>query len=151
MRTPLADAVTRIGDRWSLLIVDALLERPLRFGDLQETVTGIAPNILSGRLKALEAEGVLLAVQYCARPPRSVYELTGAGRGLAGALRLLTQWGARHAPAGSAGDGGGGSAEDWAEGALRHDACGTPAEVRWYCPTCAQVLADHEASDLHHL
>jgi DNA-binding HxlR family transcriptional regulator len=138
MSTSLAEAVERIGDRWSLLVVDALLAAPLRFNDLQEAVPGIAPNILSRRLKHLETEGVLLASRYSQRPPRSVYELTAAGRELAGALRLLSQWGARH------------TAPDAGE-PLRHEACGTPAEARWYCPTCARALEDDEATALHRL
>jgi DNA-binding HxlR family transcriptional regulator len=130
-RSPLAEAVGRVGDRWSLLIVDALLGGPLRFGDLLERVEGLAPNILSQRLKHLEREGVLMARRYSDRPPRYAYELTGAGHDLAGALRLLAAW-------------GGGRSED-AE-PPRHDVCGTPLEVRWYCPTCSRP-ADENSSD----
>jgi DNA-binding HxlR family transcriptional regulator len=132
--SPLASAVARIGDRWSLLVVDALLAGPLRFNDLQSAVAGIAPNILSGRLKTLEAEGVLLANLYSQRPPRAVYELTATGRDLAGALRMLAAWGASQ-------DGQ----------SLRHETCGTPLEPRWFCPTCARLVDDPEASELHHL
>ncbi len=47
----LTEAVGRIGDRWSLLIVDALLDGAQRFGELTDAVEGVAPNILSARLK----------------------------------------------------------------------------------------------------
>jgi DNA-binding HxlR family transcriptional regulator len=130
--TPLADALERVGDRWSFLVVDALLEAPRRFGELEEAVSGIAPNILSSRLKRLEEQGVVLATPYQERPPRYSYGLTEAGRDLAGALRLLAQWGA-----GMAGDAGG----------LRHATCGTELEARWYCPTCARPVDDDEAGD----
>ena len=53
-QTPLASALERVGDRWSLLLIEALLEGPRRFGELSEAVDGIAPNILSDRLKRLE-------------------------------------------------------------------------------------------------
>ena len=53
---PLADALDAVGDRWTLLIVAALLEGPRRFGDLQAEVGGIAPNVLTSRLRALERE-----------------------------------------------------------------------------------------------
>ena len=134
--SPLAAALARVGDRWSLLIVDALLSGPRRFNDLQASIDGLAPNILSGRLRQLQEAGVVHARVYSRRPVRMTYELTGAGKDLASALRLLAAWGA-------------GQAED-AE-PVRHDACGTPAEARWYCPTCARPVDDPEATDLIHL
>ncbi len=121
-----------MGDKWLLLLVDALLAGPARFGDLSHAVPGIAPNILSGRLKHLVAEGVAVARPYSRRPPRFEYSLTQRGHDLGGALRLLSQWGAPHASE---------------QEATRHDACGTPVEPRWYCPTCDR-LADGETSAL---
>ena len=72
---------------------------PLRFNDLQDAIAGIAPNILSERLRRLEREGLAVAQPYSERPPRYVYELTTSGTELAGALRLLADWGARHSGA----------------------------------------------------
>jgi DNA-binding HxlR family transcriptional regulator len=125
--SPLAAALTRVGDRWTLLVVEALLAGPRRFNDLLDQIPGIAPNILSERVKRLEREALLVARPYSVRPPRSAYELTAEGKDLAGALRLLAQWGARHA--------------DPAE-APQHSACGTPIEARWYCPTCDRLVDD---------
>lgn len=118
-------AMTRVGDRWSLLVIDALLEGPQRFSGLQEAIPGLAPNVLTARLRRLEREGLVTAVPYSDRPPRHEYHVTASGRDLAGALRLLARWGARD----SGGD---------AEGP-RHRSCGTPLEARWYCPTCERV------------
>jgi DNA-binding HxlR family transcriptional regulator len=132
-RSPLELALDRVGDRWSLLLVEALLDGPRRFGELQEAVAGIAPNILTDRLRRLEREGVVLARPYQDRPPRMDYTLTAAGRDLAGALRLLADWGARRAPE---------STEP-----LRHSLCGTPLEARWFCPTCSTVVDDPEAAE----
>src|ERR1700758_4104031 len=126
--SPLAEALARVGDRWTLLVVEALLAGPQRFNDLLDQLPGIAANILSERLKRLEREGLLVARPYSERPPRAAYQLTGEGADLAGALRLLAQWGSRHT--------------DPAD-APRHVTCGTPIEARWYCPTCDQ-LVDHE-------
>ncbi len=131
--SPLADAVERIGDRWTLLVVAALLDGPRRFGDLQRDLPGIAPNVLSHRLRHLEQQGLVVAQPYSERPPRYVYELTASGADLAGALRMLTEWGARHGDDGER---------------ARHEVCGTALEVRWYCPTCARPVGDGEASDL---
>src|SRR3954464_6262371 len=93
--SPLADALARVGDRWTLLVVGALLDGPRRFNDLLDDVGGIAPNILTQRLRHLEREALVVARPYSERPPRFVYELTAGGRELAGALRLLADWGAR--------------------------------------------------------
>jgi DNA-binding HxlR family transcriptional regulator len=134
--SPLDEAVARIGDRWTLLLVQALLDGPRRFNDLQAALPGIAPNVLSQRLKRLEREAVVISQPYSRRPLRLAYELTAAGRELAGALRLLAQWGADRS----------GEAEG-----PRHLACGTPVEARWYCPTCARVVDDDEAGDLRYL
>lgn len=122
----LAWAAERVGDRWTLLIVNALLGGPLRFGELGEALDGIATNVLSQRLKRLEADGLVISTAYSARPPRFSYELTQAGRELAGVLALLAHWGAVAA-------GGEG---------LRHSACGTPLEARWWCPTCDRPVGD---------
>jgi DNA-binding HxlR family transcriptional regulator len=129
----LPEALDAIGDRWSPLLVDALLDGPLRFGELQERLPGIAPNVLSQRLRALEQERVLLATPYSTRPRRYEYELTESGRALAGALRLLADWGARHA---------GAQVEP-----RRHAACGSPLEARWWCPACGVPVDADEGRD----
>ncbi len=134
--SPLTEALARVGDRWTLLVVEALLEGPRRFNELSAQVPGIAPNILSQRLKHLEREALVVTRPYSRRPPRVAYELTGLGRELAGALRLLAHWAAR--------------ASEHAE-PLRHVACGTPMEPRWYCPTCARTVSDKEESELRFL
>ena len=81
-----------VGDRWSFLLVEALLDGPRRFGELQVAVAGIATNVLTQRLRSLEATRVVVARPYSVRPRRVAYELSSAGRELAGALRLLAQW-----------------------------------------------------------
>src|SRR3954467_676972 len=88
-RSPLEAALDRVGDRWSLLLVEALLDGPRRFNDLSAAVPGIAPNILTDRLRRLERTGILLAEPYSQRPPRFAYRLTADGHELAGVLRLL--------------------------------------------------------------
>ena len=135
-QTALADALATVGDRWTLLLVAALLDGPRRFGDLQGEVSGIAPNVLTQRLRQLERNALVVARPYSQRPPRFVYELTAAGQELAGVLRLLTGWGARNAEGGSA---------------PRHAVCGTPMEARWWCPTCERPVGEGEGEgeELH--
>jgi DNA-binding HxlR family transcriptional regulator len=131
----LGAALDSVGDRWTLLLIETLLDGPRRFGDLQEELPGIAPNVLAGRLRRLEGEGLVLAEPYSERPRRFVYELTAGGRELAGALRLLADWGARHQEAG--------------EGP-RHAACGGALEARWWCPTCEAPVDEDDAAGLHY-
>src|SRR6266567_1954132 len=64
--SPLAEALARVGDRWTLLVVEALLPGPRRFNDLLSQIPGIAANILSDRLKRLERDGLLVARAGCA-------------------------------------------------------------------------------------
>jgi DNA-binding HxlR family transcriptional regulator len=135
--SPLADALARVGDRWTLLIVAALLDGEKRFNELGEELEGIAPNVLSGRLKLLAEQALIVSRPYSERPPRFVYELTESGRELGGALRLLADWGARTA----------GDAEP-----LRHSTCGTALDARWWCPDCEEVVDDAAGeSDVIHV
>ena len=134
---PSTAPLARVGDRWSFLIVEALLDGPRRFNDLATAVTGIAPNILTDRLRRLEREGVIVSRAYQERPPRQDYTLTEDGRELAGVLRLLAAWGSSGASAGSP-----------PGVALRHVTCGSPLEARWYCPTCARAVDEDDASTL---
>jgi DNA-binding HxlR family transcriptional regulator len=123
----LADALARFGDRWTLLLVAALLGGERRFNELQDDLDGIAPNVLSARLKLLTEQALVISRPYSERPPRFVYELTESGRELAGALRLLADWGARSGGAGEP---------------LRHTPCGTTLEARWWCPNCELIVDD---------
>ncbi len=131
--TALAAALDRVGDRWSLLLVGSLLGGSRRFNELGEAVPGIAPNILSDRLRRLERNGIVVATPYSRKPVRMEYALTADGRELAGALRLLADWGSQR----------GGTGEP-----LRHEACGTPLEARWHCPTCDRSVSEPETDEL---
>ena len=132
--SPLAEALALVGDRWTLLVVQALLGGSRRFNDLLERIPGIAPNILSERLKRLERDALLVSRPYTDRPPRAAYQLTAEGMELAGTLRLLAHWGARHTlPADT----------------TRHATCGTPIEARWYCPTCDHLVEDEPEIEMH--
>ena len=123
----LSSALERIGDRWTLLTVAALLDGPRRFGELVEAIEGISTNVLTSRLRALERLGLIVASPYSDRPPRFEYQLADAGHALADAIRLLAAWGAEAGPG---------------VGGLVHAACSTNLEVRYYCPTCDEIVND---------
>ena len=130
---PLDRALSRVGDRWTLLLVEALLEGPCRYGELADSVDGIAPNILAARLKRLEQDGLVTATPYSERPLRHRYALTADGRALAGALAVLAGWAAR---------------VEGLPAPRYHATCGTALETRPWCPTCSRVVDDAEADDL---
>ena len=96
-------------------------------------MTGIAPNILADRLRRLESERIVSATPYSERPPRFAYALSAEGQELAGALRLLADWGSRVSRESEP---------------LRHAACGTPVEARWYCSTCDRPVEGKEAEQV---
>lgn len=126
-----AQVAERIGDRWSLVIIAALLPGSLRYGELQERVRGIAPNILAARLRKLESDAIIVSSPYSERPLRFEYRLSADGEALADALRLLVDWSLRTQ---------GAEQPD----APRHIVCGTALEVRWWCPVCEELATPAE-------
>lgn len=89
----LATALDVLGERWTLLVVRELLLGPQRFSDLLDALPGVGANVLSTRLKTLEAHD--LATKRRLPPPAAstVYELTERGRALEPAVVELTRWG----------------------------------------------------------
>ena len=130
----LDDVLGLVGDRWTLAVVAALDGGPRRFGELQTDVAGIAPNILTQRLRHLESVGLVISRPYSRRPVRVAYELTASGEGLRPAIDALERWAALR-------DG---------RPLRTHSACGTPLELRAWCPTCERAV-DPDHDELHHL
>jgi DNA-binding HxlR family transcriptional regulator len=96
-RCPVAKTLEIVGDRWTLLIVRDLLGGTRRFQDLQAGLPGLAPNILSDRLKLMEAHGLVARRLYSDHPPRAEYALSAKGQELAVVIGALASWGSRHA------------------------------------------------------
>ncbi|OJX65752.1 MAG: transcriptional regulator [Micrococcales bacterium 73-13] len=85
-----------IGGLWTVLAVGALADGPMRFSELAERVDGISQKMLTQTLRSLERDGLITRTRYAELPPRVVYELTPAGRGLVEPLRALESWAAEH-------------------------------------------------------
>lgn len=83
----LAKALDVIGDRWTLLVVRELLVRPCRYGELQDSLPGVASNLLAERLRHLEEVGVVAREDGC-------YALTQWGQYLAEPVASLIRWAA---------------------------------------------------------
>jgi DNA-binding HxlR family transcriptional regulator len=111
-----------VGDRWTLLIVRDLLGGTHRFHDLQTGLPGLAPNILSDRLKLMEEHGLVARRFYSDHPPRAEYALTAKGEELGVVIGALAAWGSRHVHR---------------QTALVHAECGHPVEIKYFCPQCA--------------
>jgi DNA-binding HxlR family transcriptional regulator len=120
---PVAKALEVVGDRWTLLIVrDLLREESRRFQDFQQSLKGIAPAILSDRLKWMEEHDLIMRRFYSDHPPRAEYVLTDKGRGLGMVVGALATWGSRHV---------------YPEKALVHTECDHPVRLGYFCPHCA--------------
>ena len=93
---PLASALDILGDKWSLLIVRGLFTGCRRYGDFLKEPEGIATNILAGRLRLLETDGVL--EKFGGQPEGGAiqYRLTRKGAELLPALQALARWGFAH-------------------------------------------------------
>jgi DNA-binding HxlR family transcriptional regulator len=89
----LAFALDSVGERWSLLIVRELMLGPLRFRDLARAVGGAPTDVLTKRLRDLEADGVVVRRELEGPVTATVYELTELGRGLERSILDLARWG----------------------------------------------------------
>jgi len=90
-----ARALDIIGERWALLVVRELLFGPKRFTDLLAGLPTISPNVLSQRLRDLQASEIVRRAQLGKPTPGVVYELTDRGQQLAPVLQAIARWGSR--------------------------------------------------------
>jgi len=131
-----AKALEVIGERWSLLIVRAVMHGNRRFGEMQESL-GIARNVLSARLQRLVDEEILERRAYQESPPRYEYFLTQKGLDLWPALIALLNWGDRYSPS--------------LEGPRRlivHKECGGTVSERGICESCGKLLTARDAKQV---
>jgi DNA-binding HxlR family transcriptional regulator len=128
---PVAKTLELVGDRWTLLAVRDLLRGTKRFQDLLASLPGIAPNILSARLKLMEEHGLVRRHFYSDHPPRAEYELTDKGRELRTIVGALAAWGSRHV---------------YKQARLVHLECGHPVTVGYYCPDCEDRVKGAEVA-----
>ena|SRR5487761_66961 len=95
MQCPIARSLERVGEWWSILILRDAFQGLTRFDQFQRSLD-IAPNILTRRLNALVASGLLERRRYNERPPRYEYVLTERGRDFRPVLLALLAWGNKH-------------------------------------------------------
>jgi DNA-binding HxlR family transcriptional regulator len=86
------EVLNRVGDKWSVLIVQRLADGPKRFSELRRTIEGISQRMLTLTLKGLERDGLVTRTVYPTIPPRVEYELTELGRTLRKPIQSLAKW-----------------------------------------------------------
>lgn len=97
-RCPVRDVLSRLGDKWSLLVLVSLQTNGvMRFGDLQRSIGDVSQRMLTVTLRTLEADGIVERKAYAEVPPRVEYRLTDRGRSLMPCLNGLVEWAQRHA------------------------------------------------------
>jgi DNA-binding HxlR family transcriptional regulator len=89
----LARALAVVGHKWTLLIVQDLFDGPRRFTQIERSLGGANPKMITARLRELEAAGLLSRTVYAQVPPRVEYALTERGLGLRPAIDALRRWG----------------------------------------------------------
>jgi DNA-binding HxlR family transcriptional regulator len=89
---PTRALLDRIGDKWTVLIVCALGDGPLRFGELKRAIGGPAPKVLTAVLRSLEGDGMVTRTVYATSPVRVEYALTPLGRSLGVVVDGMREW-----------------------------------------------------------
>lgn len=91
---PVRNILSRVGDKWSLLLMHQLLSRdvPMRFSELRKAIPDISPKVLTATLRNLEADGFLVRTVYAEVPPRTEYSLTPRAHSFMNACRPMVQW-----------------------------------------------------------
>jgi len=88
----ISGVLQRIGDKWSVLIVNRLGRRPMRFNELKREIGGISQRMLTLTLRGLERDGLITRTIFPTIPPRVDYELTALGRSLLEPVTALSDW-----------------------------------------------------------
>src|ERR1700761_655403 len=89
---PIREMLSRVGDKWSVLILGVLGAERMRFKALHRAVPGISQRVLVVSLRNLERDGLITRTVYATVPPRVEYEVTPRGRSLRDALKPVADW-----------------------------------------------------------
>ena len=93
---PVRDVIQRIGDKWSVLVIVVLTDRPHRFGEVRRAIPDISQRMLTQTLRNLQREGLLGRQVFPTNPPSVEYRLTEMGVSLLRPLRELVRWADQH-------------------------------------------------------
>jgi DNA-binding HxlR family transcriptional regulator len=93
-----SELLSRVGDKWTVLIVKALAARPRRFNELKREIGGISQQMLTRTLRTLERDGMVVRTVHHTVPPSVEYALTDLGRSLSVPVLALADWTFAHLP-----------------------------------------------------
>lgn len=95
----IAETLSRIGDKWTVLVIASLSSgEPKRYNELRRKLASISQRMLTLTLKGLEEDGLVTRTMYATIPPRVDYALTPLGRRLVVPLQALYEWAVEHRP-----------------------------------------------------
>src|ERR1700727_1434012 len=89
---PIRETLSRVGDKWSLLIIGTLSDAPLRFNELRRRIDGISQRMLTRTLRELERDGLVTRTVTPTTPPSVEYALNDLGRSLVEPVKVLIVW-----------------------------------------------------------
>jgi DNA-binding HxlR family transcriptional regulator len=92
----ISDILARVGDKWSVLVVSRLGDKPFRFNELRRSIGGISQRMLTLTLRGLERDGLVTRTAFPTIPPRVDYALTPLGRDLLMPVSALGEWATRN-------------------------------------------------------
>ncbi len=90
---PVATTVSLIGNKWKLLIIRNLLQRPWRFNELHKSLEGVSQKVLTESLRQMESDGIITRTVYPEVPPHVEYALSDLGESMRPILNTMQQWG----------------------------------------------------------
>lgn len=93
-----SELLSRVGDKWTVLIVKALEAKPRRFNEMKREIGGISQQMLTRTLKTLERDGMVERTVHATVPPSVEYALTELGQSLAVPVMALADWTFAHLP-----------------------------------------------------
>jgi DNA-binding HxlR family transcriptional regulator len=92
------EVLQRVGDKWSMYVIDLLGQGTMRFSELHRSIDGITARMLTVTLRGLERDGIVTRTIHPVIPPRVEYDLTPMGQTLLNAIGQLVTWADSHLP-----------------------------------------------------
>ena len=90
---PVATTLMLIGNKWKIFIIQQLMDRPVRFGELRRAIPGISEKVLTDNLRAMEKDGIITRTVFPEVPPRTEYALSELGNTMRPIIESMATWG----------------------------------------------------------